>query len=700
MLEVSALTRGWGLVQGNPGPISSARDLLAATICAMRTADAAPSSAVELFVFAGAGVSMSTPTSLPLFNSMRDAVLEKLGFGDYVRTDWDAPATDKQKILQDMAPEPFFGRLTEAGVDLSSWLREVLRPARARPNAAHDALAELCAAGAKVWTVNFDPFIEVAAKAAGCGLHVTAWPQQPQRQSVVGELLKPHGSLCGEFIITPDDVLRPLSDQWLARLKADLAGSTHVVFVGYSGRDVDFQNIWRQVIADGQQILWFDRPGSDRDHKLRVLRSLPAMDFPTSHAHRNEDGTTTYNPSWDFVEWCRKNQLVTVVDDERQGSLLGDRDYFTFPDLPQSGPIVQARLAQTLGADERARGLLWSAARTSATRTAAIKLLLRSWLNTPSPTARAASSLWWVVPSVGPAADWRSRLRHYRLVQLFNAGRHSDVVRLTDELKRRGEMSDALLGLRWGSQKMLGNVLDVIDEARETAREGRSTNSALRCVATFHWCHSLAWTGRFEELRLALESYFRPIAMITDSRWMAWADYIESCLLLADTGGRDVERALARLDSAIARFAAEGHRTGLIDVQTVQLTALRLLDDMPQYIAAARSLQHADRREPMKPFARQALILELAQALAYRCDGVDVAEHIAELLCKSGFPIHAAVAHALRGQWDSNEVRSTEYLRSARRLASNLGLTSIEAFCDLLLSQPHGVRGGTELVFP
>ncbi|AQA01375.1 hypothetical protein BVC93_01795 [Mycobacterium sp. MS1601] len=631
---------------------------------------------------------------------MRDAVLDKLGFGDYVRTSWDLPATDHQKIVQDMAPEPFFGRLVEAGVDLSSWLRDVLHPTHAQPNAAHDALAELCAAGAKVWTVNFDPFIEEAALASDLELDVIAWPRDPQRHTVVGELLKPHGSLGGKFIITPADVLRPLSDAWLARLRADLAGSTHVVFVGYSGRDVDFQNVWREVIDDGQQILWFDRPGSDRDHKLRVLKSLPSVEFPASKAHRDRDGKTTYNPSWDFVEWCRTNRLVTSVDGARQASLLGERNSSTFPDLPQSGPIVQARFAQTLGAVQRAQRLLWTAVRTRATRTTALTLLIRSWLNTSSPTARAVTSAWWAIPSVGRAAACRKRLRHYRLVQLFNAGHHRRVVRLTDGLTRRNQLPDALLGLRWGSQKMLGNVAGVIEEAGTTAREGRSTNSALRCVAAFHWCHSLVWAGRFSELRWAFESYFKPIAMITDSRWMAWADYIESCLMLADSGERDVAQALERLDSAITRFAAEGHRTGLVDVRTVQLTALRLVGDIGRYTAAASFLQYEDRTDPLKPFGRQALILELAQALAYKCDGVDLARRIVEPLCHSIFPVHAAVAYVLCGQWETDEAGSTEYLTSAQRIASDQGFRSIATFCDLLSSQPLAARRGTELVFP
>jgi SIR2-like domain len=528
----------------------------------------APSAATDLFIFAGAGVSMSMPTSLPLFNWMRDAVLEQLGFSDYVLRDRGAKRTDRHKIVQDMAPEPFFGRLTDAGVDLSSWLVDVLEPGNARPNAAHYALAELCAKGAKVWTVNFDPFIEEAARALHQRLEAVAWPRELQPQHMVGELLKPHGSLDGRIIITPADVLKPLSEAWLRRLKADLVDSTHVVFVGYSGRDVDFQNTWRTVITGGQQVLWFDRPECDREHMSRVLDSVPFVRFPASQAHRNRDGQVTYNPSWDFVRWCRENRLVTLVDNNKQASLLNDRILRAWPALPRSGPIVQARFAETLGDARRNRQLLLRAARNPTRWPPVAKSLTRSWMNTPCTTARLATSAWCLIPSIPLITRWRQRLLHYQLVQLFNIGNHARVLELTDRLKRRGDLSDALLGLRWGSQKMLGAIADVINEAGNAAKDGHSTNNAVRCVAIFHWCHSLVWAGRYEELWSALQSYFRPIAMITDSRWMAWADYIESCLFLADDGRRDVKRALALLDNAIARFAAEAHDTGLVDVRT------------------------------------------------------------------------------------------------------------------------------------
>jgi hypothetical protein len=92
--------------------------------------------------------------------------------------------------------------------------------------------------------------------------------------------------------------------------------------------------------------------------------------------------------------------------------------------------------------------------------------------------------------------------------------------------------------------------------------------------------------------------------------------------------------------------------------------------------------------------------LELAQCLAYRCDAVDLARCFVEPLCESSFPVHAIVSKALRGQWEREQVLSTEYLRAAAKCASDIGLDGIAAFCENLLTQPYAARTGTEFIFP
>lgn len=40
----------------------------------------------QVFVFAGAGISASMPSGLPMFDSLRDEILTQLGLGSYVES--------------------------------------------------------------------------------------------------------------------------------------------------------------------------------------------------------------------------------------------------------------------------------------------------------------------------------------------------------------------------------------------------------------------------------------------------------------------------------------------------------------------------------------------------------------------------------------------------------------------------------------
>lgn len=112
--------------------------------------------AESLFVFVGAGASLSIPAGLPVFDWLRDDVLWQLRLTQYVpgvRSERDGLA----EVAAGLVPEPFMLELSRSGIDVQAWLSRVL--SRGRPNAAHHALAQLAARGARIWTVNFDTLI-------------------------------------------------------------------------------------------------------------------------------------------------------------------------------------------------------------------------------------------------------------------------------------------------------------------------------------------------------------------------------------------------------------------------------------------------------------------------------------------------------------------------------------------------------------
>jgi SIR2-like domain len=205
--------------------------------------------AESLCVFVGAGASLSMPAGLPVFDWLRDDVLRQLRLSQYVpgaRFDHD-PLTE---VAAGLVPEPFMLELSRSGIDVQAWLSRVL--SRGRPNAAHHALAQLAAHGARIWTVNFDTLIEQASdQALGC----IAWPRDPAAGAPV---MKPHGSVGGSLIVTAAQVLVGLDERWLARLRADVQGRL-AVFLGYRGRDLDFQPVWDEILDTASGVIWFER---------------------------------------------------------------------------------------------------------------------------------------------------------------------------------------------------------------------------------------------------------------------------------------------------------------------------------------------------------------------------------------------------------------------------------------------------------
>ena len=131
-----------------------------------------------------------------------------------------------------------------------------------------------------MWTTNFDTLIEQAAPES---FTVTAWPDRPTGSE---QLLKPHGTLGGQLIFTADQVLQELDGHWESRLRHDVQDRV-VIFVGYSGRDLDFQPIWDDVLESAARVLWFDLPDEqDWERKAQLLRGAAhsnRLEFHDAH---------------------------------------------------------------------------------------------------------------------------------------------------------------------------------------------------------------------------------------------------------------------------------------------------------------------------------------------------------------------------------------------------------------------------------
>lgn len=652
----------------------------------------------RLFVFAGAGVSMSAPTRLPGFNALRSAILCDLRLTDFISD--GSPRTRYQIAANGIAPEPFFAALVEGGVDAPGWLAQVLGGPTVPYNAAHLALAELSLRGAHVWTVNFDPFIERSSDNA---LRVASWPDTPA-QTGVGVLLKPHGTLGRRIAVTPEDVLKPIDPVWLARFHADIAASDTIILLGYSGRDYDFHTHWEQSITT-QTVVWFDFPDrgdGDRDRMRRLFATTDAdgrLTFPAPQESVTPTGETQVNPCRDFVLWCREQAIVSSITDEHLDQMLAtDQVDRTFPRLRGNRNRARAHIATKMNAPWRAT--LWTLAWAlrGPDRLEALGALIGSLLNRPSSLARHATSLWLHMPASGQLAPLRARLRKAWLLQISNAARHEEVLAHT-QAPTTGDVSLEEWPLRTAALKMSGDVETAIAEARSLIEgEDSPTDPAVLCTACFHWCHGLLWTGRYEEARRVLNTYFRPAASITDARWMGWADYIDACVRIASDSRADVEDALTLANSAATRFAAEGNSNGLITALTVSLTALRKARRTTDYHAAAKKLSALLENRPS--FARQAVELEHSQGLAHLDGDLDAARRTVDALVDSPFLVHRGLARVLAGQWAPTHEASEKTLWVARETARSGGLDLLLRVSEELLHTSYEDRRQVEFFYP
>jgi hypothetical protein len=197
----------------------------------------------RLAIFAGAGISIWTPSSLPGWAAFNEIVL------DEVRT-----------LAIRAAPETLVGEMRGLTLDdigskdfsdalvndlLGSAYFDILRSLDARrPNPCHCAIATL---GLRrrlraVVTTNFDTLIEQAFQAAHCPLTVLARPADylGERRTTCS-LLKIHGGARrgDELVDTVRQKMRGLHQVVRARIN-DVFANHHVLVLGFSGEDLSF----------------------------------------------------------------------------------------------------------------------------------------------------------------------------------------------------------------------------------------------------------------------------------------------------------------------------------------------------------------------------------------------------------------------------------------------------------------------------
>lgn len=193
----------------------------------------------DLIIFAGAGVSMGAPASLPDFRALTKAVAQGTG-----------------ETLKCGEPEDrFLGRLKYQGVEVHQRAADLLSGDSIQPNSLHLDLLKLFSTPEKVRlvTTNFDSlFSKAAEQAFGKKPETFNAPALPLAGDFAG-LVHLHGTVDNPsgMILTDEDFGKAyFIDGWARRFAVELLGSSTVLFVGYSYNDVVMHYLTRALPKD------------------------------------------------------------------------------------------------------------------------------------------------------------------------------------------------------------------------------------------------------------------------------------------------------------------------------------------------------------------------------------------------------------------------------------------------------------------
>ncbi len=197
----------------------------------------------KLVVFAGAGVSMGKPASLPSFTKLAKAIAKGTG-------------VEKKKNEPE---DRFLGRLKHQGVDVHKIAAEVLNKNCCKkipkPTDLHRDLLKLHpeSMAPRIVTTNFDTLFE---QAGDCSLvsqtEVFTSPALPLGGHFTG-IVHVHGALSRpqDIVLTDADFGRAyLTEGWARRFLVDVFRSYTVLFVGYSHSDTIMNYLSRALPAD------------------------------------------------------------------------------------------------------------------------------------------------------------------------------------------------------------------------------------------------------------------------------------------------------------------------------------------------------------------------------------------------------------------------------------------------------------------
>lgn len=374
---------------------------------------------------------------------------------------------------------------------------------------------------------------------------------------------------------------------------------------------------------------------------------------------------------------------------------------FSFPALPGSVASARATVLQVLGNARAARLQYLRQVFVGPNRRNAVGQSVRLTLNHGGRPTAAVLAVGRRLPPVGPLRGAREVAELKRASILFNLGRHDAVERATRNLP--AEAISTLLVLRAGSLRMTSSLDDAIDIGTEALRRARAEKHQTRAAnAALQLAIALVWAGQLDQAETHLHEQMRPLASVAATRWVAWADFVETLVHIHRGRASD---ALAVIEIGLARFRAEGLLDGVLGMETVRLTAQRLAGDDVAFVRQRMEIERFFGRRASGPgrhytrghrFSREAVLLEDAEFARTHQQDLDRAGALYSQVADSAYKVHAALANIGL----ASVAVGRDELPSQADEAARLGL-AIGAL--LVVGKANGLTAGEpplELFFP
>lgn len=476
-------------------------------------------------------MSVSLPAGAPLFGLVRDACAKSL---DIDVSDWET--TPRQTLLNHTIPEIFLAALTRAGLHLNSALvAAVAGPAGSRPNAVHQVVARHLARGGRVWTTNWDTFIEDAyAELTSRQLTVLVPGRDLPSRTTDGVLVKLHGTAKEPSTLRflPSDVIPPLGSPWVERLIADMRNRP-VIVAGYAGADVDVYPALHQALRQSALTYW-----------LEMGRTWARSPAPGEVWRYDLDGRLDWTDpkptSGRHLLWCGDG-AVHLTPSDGLLALLGDTVAAgPPPPWPRSYEHVTTSLERFSPTRTMARSAIALARGTLADRLGLSQLATRSFLRAlassdPVVSERAARLLAYKIlrrfrqapPPVTRALSaipWNNARR--TLMRGSTSWKVPTPAQVREDLSTPSSSPD-ILNDHAAATRWMGNL----DTAQQLA--GRALHRSLEqdlnepghdwteriARASFEAANSALWQGRH---RRANDECRKGYMQLTGGKWAAW----------------------------------------------------------------------------------------------------------------------------------------------------------------------------------